>query len=75
MTQPKLIVQDLLPWIKKYPWWQPFSEKSYLGVYGIMQFLYAKNVSIKLIGLIRFLKIIPGLFSTKNRVRKKDVNK
>jgi succinate-semialdehyde dehydrogenase/glutarate-semialdehyde dehydrogenase len=75
MTQPQLIVQDLLPRIKKYPWWQPFSEKSYLGVYGIMQFLYAKNVSNKLRGLVRFLKIIPALFSTKNLVRKNELNK
>ena len=74
MTQPKLIVQDLLPWIKKYPWWQPYSKKSYRGVYGIMQLLYAKKLSIKLIGLIRLLKIIPGLLSTKNRVGKNDIN-
>jgi hypothetical protein len=37
-----------------------------------MQFLYAKNVSFKLLGFIRFLKIIPGLFAAKYRVKKND---
>jgi len=68
MTQPQLVAQDLLPWIKRYPWWHPYSEKSYLGVRGIMQFLYAKSLLAKMRGLIKFIKIVPGLFSTKNRM-------
>ena len=68
MTQPQLIVQDLLPWIKRYPWWHPYSEDSYLGIRGIMQLLYAKNKLIKIKGLLKILKFIPGLFSTKNRI-------
>jgi succinate-semialdehyde dehydrogenase/glutarate-semialdehyde dehydrogenase len=68
MTQPQLVAQDLLPWIKRYPWWYPYSEKSYLGVRGILQFLYSKSISAKMSGLIKFIKIVPGLFSTKNRI-------
>jgi succinate-semialdehyde dehydrogenase/glutarate-semialdehyde dehydrogenase len=68
MTQPQLIAQDLLPWIKRYPWWHPYSEKSYLGIQGIMDFLYSKNLFSKLRGLVKFLKIVPGLFSIKNRL-------
>ena len=68
MTQPQLVAQDLLPWIKRYPWWHPYSEKAYLGIRGIMQFLYARNMSSRMSGLIKFIKIVPGLFSTKNRM-------
>jgi len=75
MTQPQLIAQDLLPWLKRYPWWHPYSEKSYLGIKGIMQFLYAKSLSAKMRGLIKFIKIVPGLFSTKNRVFRENSSK
>lgn len=75
MTQPQLVAQDLLPWIKRYPWWHPYSEKAYLGVRGIMQFLYARNMSSRMSGLIKFIKIVPGLFSTKNRMFGKNSSK
>jgi succinate-semialdehyde dehydrogenase/glutarate-semialdehyde dehydrogenase len=75
MTQPQLVVQDLLPWVKRYPWWHPYSEKDYMGVRGIMQFLYAKSPSEKMRGLIKFIKIVPSLFSTKNRLLDKDSSK
>jgi len=68
MSQPQLIVQDLLPWIKKYPWWHPYSERSHQGIKGIMQFLYAKSLSAKLKGLFKFIKILPDLFSIKKRM-------
>jgi succinate-semialdehyde dehydrogenase/glutarate-semialdehyde dehydrogenase len=71
MTQPQLIAQDLLPWIKRYPWWHPYNNKSFQGVRGIMEFFYAKNIFSRLGGLIRFIKIIPGLFSITNRMLNK----
>jgi succinate-semialdehyde dehydrogenase/glutarate-semialdehyde dehydrogenase len=71
MTQPQLIAQDLLPWIKRYPWWHPYSEESYRGIQGILKILYAKNLSTKLNGLIQFLKILPGLFTLNNRLFRK----
>jgi succinate-semialdehyde dehydrogenase/glutarate-semialdehyde dehydrogenase len=71
MTQPQLIAQDLLPWIKRYPWWHPYSENSYIGIHGILHFLYAKNIFAKLNGLMKFIKIVPGLFLTKNQIFKK----
>ena len=74
MTQPHLIAQAWLPWRKKFPWW-PYSEKSFQGVKGIMQFLYAKNISLRTRGLIRFLNITPGLFSAKKRLFNKKSSK
>jgi succinate-semialdehyde dehydrogenase/glutarate-semialdehyde dehydrogenase len=67
MTQPQLIAQDLLPWLTRYPWWHPYSEKSYLGIHGIMEILYSKNIFSRLKGFMNFLRLVPGLFSTKNR--------
>ena len=74
MTQPQLIVQDLLPWIKRYPWWHPYSKDSYRSIQGILKLLYADSLSAKLNGFIRFLKSVPALFTTNNRLyRKKSV--
>jgi succinate-semialdehyde dehydrogenase/glutarate-semialdehyde dehydrogenase len=70
MTQPQVIVKDLLPWIKRYPWWHPNSEKSYKGIRGILHFLYSKRIVTKIEGLRQFIKIIPSMFSTRNRMFK-----
>jgi succinate-semialdehyde dehydrogenase/glutarate-semialdehyde dehydrogenase len=70
MTQPQLLAQDLLPWIKRFPWWQPYSEKSYNGIRGILHFLYSKGIITKIKGLKHFIKIVPGMFSTTNRIFK-----
>ncbi len=62
MTQPQVVVQDLLHFARKNPWWHPYSLKSYDGIKGIMQFLYSKRISKKLSGIFDFLKIVPDMF-------------
>jgi succinate-semialdehyde dehydrogenase/glutarate-semialdehyde dehydrogenase len=61
MTQPQLITQDLIPWLNRYPWWHPYSEKSYNGIQGILHFLYSKSIFARIGGLIKFLKLIPNM--------------
>lgn len=63
MTQPQVIVQDLLHFAKKNPWWHPYSKKVYDGLKGIMEYLYGRNFITRSRGLFRFLKLVPGMFS------------
>jgi acyl-CoA reductase-like NAD-dependent aldehyde dehydrogenase len=63
MTQPMVIVNDLLPFQKKGLWWHPYSKKLYEGLKGISELLYRKNLVEKLFGLIKLLKIFPRIFT------------
>jgi succinate-semialdehyde dehydrogenase/glutarate-semialdehyde dehydrogenase len=65
MTQTQFIVRDILPGVRKDLWWQPFSEKLYTGLRGIIELLYVKSLSHKLRGTIALLKIFPRMFSEK----------
>jgi len=62
MTQPMVIVNDLLPFQKKGLWWHPYSKKLYEGLKGINEFLYRKNLIKKLSGLIKLLRVFPRIF-------------
>jgi succinate-semialdehyde dehydrogenase/glutarate-semialdehyde dehydrogenase len=70
MTQPQLIAKDLLPWINYFPWWHPFSKRSYDAVHGILKVLYSKNLLTKLSGINKVLRIIPDMFSKKKNFKK-----
>ena len=67
MTQPQVIVDDLLSFAKKQLWWHPYSKDVYDGLKGIMELLYAKLLTNKLTGLIKVLKSIPRMFVSKNQ--------
>jgi acyl-CoA reductase-like NAD-dependent aldehyde dehydrogenase len=58
MTQTKVVVNDLLHGLPKSLWWYPHSKKSYDGIKGIIELLYAKNLGKKLSGLGKLI----GLF-------------
>ncbi len=62
MTQPQVIVRDILPFVKRSLWWHPFSQKLYDGLSGLGNFLYAKSISNRIKGLLRLIKIIPRIF-------------
>lgn len=62
MTQPQVIIRDILPGIRKDIWWPPNSESIYNGVKGIMEFWYGHGLTRRMAGLLRFLKIMPRMF-------------
>ncbi len=62
MTQPQLIMHDILPFVKKDLWWYPFDAKIYQGLKGIVNFLYAPKLSIRLKGLYHLLQIVFRIF-------------
>jgi succinate-semialdehyde dehydrogenase/glutarate-semialdehyde dehydrogenase len=62
MTQPQMIVDDILPGVKKDLWWQPYNEKVYLGLKGVLEMLYEPSPGKRIRGTWRLLKILGRIF-------------
>lgn len=65
MTQPQVIVHDILPILRRNLWWHPHTEKVYRGMLGALKLLYGKTFFQRLKGLHHLLKIIPRCLSTR----------
>jgi len=63
MTQPQMIIDDILPGVKRDLWWHPFNEKVYKGLKGLMYLLYSGNLNKKIKGTWDLLKIVPRMFT------------
>jgi len=63
MTQPQVIIKDILPGVKNNLWWHPFNKRVYDGLKGLLAFLYSRNVDEKVKGIINLLKIVPRIFT------------
>jgi succinate-semialdehyde dehydrogenase/glutarate-semialdehyde dehydrogenase len=63
MTQPQVIVHDILPFVRQNIWWHPHGKKIYEGLLGAMRFLYDKSILQRVKGLYHLLKILPRYFS------------
>lgn len=57
MTQPQVLVNELLPFARKNFWWQPFSKKIYDGIKGVAQVLYGRKIGDRIVGMINLLKV------------------
>ncbi len=66
MTQPQVIVNDVMPFVHKNMWWHPFNKSIYNGLTGLIDFLYGKGPGTKFTGMINLLKILPRMFSKKD---------
>jgi acyl-CoA reductase-like NAD-dependent aldehyde dehydrogenase len=64
MTQPQVIVHDILPFARQNIWWHPHSAKIFQGLVGAIKFLYGKSIPQRAEGLYHLLKILPRYFST-----------
>ncbi|MCX7875324.1 MAG: aldehyde dehydrogenase family protein [Melioribacteraceae bacterium] len=62
MTQPMVIVSDILPFVKKNLWWHPFNKTLFDGLKGLVDILYSSSLRLKLIGIKNLLKILPRIF-------------
>jgi acyl-CoA reductase-like NAD-dependent aldehyde dehydrogenase len=58
MTQPRCVVDDILPGVQKNMWWHPHDKKVYDGLKGAMEFLYSKNLGKRLRGGLRLMKVL-----------------
>lgn len=62
MTQPQVIVNDIMPFVRKNFWWHPYSKKIYEGIKGVVLFLYGDKLGLKLKGVMSLLKAFPRTF-------------
>ena len=62
MTQPRCVVDDILPFVQKNMWWHPHNKKVYEGLKGGLEFLYAKEFGKKVSGGIRLMKVFIRTF-------------
>jgi succinate-semialdehyde dehydrogenase/glutarate-semialdehyde dehydrogenase len=62
MTQPITIIKDILPFVKKDLWWHPYNKKLFVGLKGLLDFLYNKKLKLKTAGLFKLIKIVPRIF-------------
>jgi succinate-semialdehyde dehydrogenase/glutarate-semialdehyde dehydrogenase len=62
MTQPQVIVDDKLPFIKNNIWWPPYSAAVYRGLRGIIEALPGRGLGRRLKGLVAVLRIVPRFF-------------
>jgi succinate-semialdehyde dehydrogenase/glutarate-semialdehyde dehydrogenase len=65
MTQPQVIVHDILPFVRQNIWWHPHGKKIYRGLLGAVRFLYSRSLWQRAKGFYHLLKIIPRHFSTR----------
>jgi succinate-semialdehyde dehydrogenase/glutarate-semialdehyde dehydrogenase len=57
MTQPQVLVNELLPFARKNFWWHPVNKKIYDGIKGVAQVLYAEKISERIVGMINLMKV------------------
>lgn len=63
MTQPRVVIIDLLPFRKRNMWWYPYNKSVYDGLKGAMQFLYSKDFFLRVNGLIKLIKVFLRSFT------------
>ena len=57
MTQPRVVIDDILPGLQKNMWWHPHNKQVYDGLKGGMLFLYSKNLALRFKGMINLVKV------------------
>lgn len=62
MTQPMVIIKDILSFTKRQLWWHPYSKKVYDGLRGLLDLLYSKSLIIRIRSISKLVKILPRLF-------------
>jgi len=62
MTQPRCVVDDILPFVQKNMWWYPHNKKVYEGMRGALEFLYSKNIGKRITGGLRLVKVFLRTF-------------
>jgi succinate-semialdehyde dehydrogenase/glutarate-semialdehyde dehydrogenase len=65
MSQPQVIVHDVLPLARQNMWWHPYRKEIFQGISGALRFLYSKSMFLRAKGLWHLLKIVPRYFTTK----------
>ncbi len=62
MTQPRVVVDDLLPGVQKDMWWYPHGKFVYDGLKGALSFLYAPDLTSRLRGMTKMMLLFMRTF-------------
>jgi succinate-semialdehyde dehydrogenase/glutarate-semialdehyde dehydrogenase len=62
MTQPRCVVDDLLPGVQKNMWWYPHNKKVYDGLKGAMVFLYGKGIAKRIVAVQKLVSVFLRTF-------------
>jgi acyl-CoA reductase-like NAD-dependent aldehyde dehydrogenase len=61
MTQPQVIIGDLLGGLPRNLWWHPYSPELYDGIRGLLVGLAGKGITSRLAGFRDALRVIPRI--------------
>ncbi len=64
MTQPQVIVDDAMPWVKKNLWWHPHGRVVYQGLRGAATALYGTSLAQRIRGFFALLRVISRMFGS-----------
>ena len=64
MTQPQMIINDVMPFARKNFWWHPYNQKIYDGIKGMITFLYGRKLFVRLKAFLKLLRIFPRIFKS-----------
>ncbi|MDY6906487.1 MAG: aldehyde dehydrogenase family protein [Thermodesulfobacteriota bacterium] len=62
MTEPQVIVSDIMPFVKKDLWWHPHSRGLYNGLKGVLEGMYGERTGDRVKGVLKLLSILPKMF-------------
>lgn len=62
MTEPQVIVEDIMPFVKRNMWWHPHDKNVYNGLKGLLEMLYSQSIMTRLTGSVRMLMLYMRTF-------------
>jgi succinate-semialdehyde dehydrogenase/glutarate-semialdehyde dehydrogenase len=62
MTQPKVIMKDLMPFARRNFWWHPYDKRTYEGLRSVIDILYSRSILRRLTGLPKLLRAFVRTF-------------
>jgi acyl-CoA reductase-like NAD-dependent aldehyde dehydrogenase len=65
MTQPRVVVDDILPGVKRNMWWYPHSKKVYDGLLGALHLLYGGGPRLR--GAVKLTAVFLRTFTVRDK--------
>lgn len=62
MTQTRVVVDDVLPFVQKNMWWYPHDKSVYTGLLSVIHFLYGKKPALRIRGFGKLVRIFARTF-------------
>lgn len=62
MTEPQVIVEDIMPFVKRNMWWHPHDKNVYAGLKGLLEMLYGDSITKRITGSFKMLRLYMRTF-------------